>query len=147
MARLGRERRAWQAGDHYRRFMAVLSSVAVPPPRIRNIVAFACSTMDCAHDNNDNDKLPSDAQHALPLAIREFLLSAKGYRDLYWNVQDPMYTDADKQVLQSLGVTVLDDPRAFLQVDDATAVLSVSPDTPVRRCPPSHATMEQGRGR
>ncbi|OAA80497.1 hypothetical protein LEL_00042 [Akanthomyces lecanii RCEF 1005] len=30
--RFGRERRAWPAGDRYRRFMAVLSSVPVPPP-------------------------------------------------------------------------------------------------------------------
>lgn len=45
----------------------------------------------------------------------------------------PPYTDTYSQVLQLLGITVLDDPRAFLQVDDYTVVLSLSPDIPVRQ--------------
>lgn len=46
--------------------------------------------------------------------------------------RDPVYTDTDKQVLQSLNITVVDDPRAFLHVDEASVIFSVSPDIPVR---------------
>lgn len=47
--------------------------------------------------------------------------------------QDPAYTDIDKVILAEHGVTVLDDPRGFLQVDNQSAVLSFAPDICVRQ--------------
>ncbi|KAJ2967198.1 hypothetical protein NQ176_g9780 [Zarea fungicola] len=125
--RFCRARTAWRASEHYRQFMAALSSATIPTG-IRNIVGFACSTMNWAYE----DKLPSDAQHALLLGLRD-LLSADGHVDVHCIVQDPIYTDIDRQVLQSLNVTVLDDPRAFLEVDNNSVVLSVSPDIPIQQ--------------
>jgi hypothetical protein len=46
--------------------------------------------------------------------------------------QEPAYHAADKAVLGAEGVVVLDDPRAFLEVDEASVVVSVYPDIPVR---------------
>ncbi len=44
-----------------------------------------------------------------------------------------MYSEADEQVLRKLGITVLEDPRAFLELDDETVVLSFYPNFPVRQ--------------
>lgn len=44
-----------------------------------------------------------------------------------------MYTEIDKELLQELGITVLEDPRAFLEVSDESIVLSFGPDIPVRQ--------------
>ncbi|KAL2126486.1 hypothetical protein VTI74DRAFT_823 [Chaetomium olivicolor] len=42
-----------------------------------------------------------------------------------------MYVSVDKQVLSEVGITVLDDPRAWLEVDDGSVVVSIAPDIPV----------------
>lgn len=47
--------------------------------------------------------------------------------------QDPAYSALDKQVLQSMGCTVLDDPRAFLEVDNNTVLVSIAPNIPVQQ--------------
>ena len=43
---------------------------------------------------------------------------------------DPAYGDADKSVLAQNGITVLEDPAGFLQLDDKTAVISIGPSFP-----------------
>jgi hypothetical protein len=47
--------------------------------------------------------------------------------------QDPAYTATDKSLLEQAGVTILNDPEAFLEVDESTVVLSVSPSVCVRQ--------------
>ncbi|KAK0701872.1 hypothetical protein B0T26DRAFT_681974 [Lasiosphaeria miniovina] len=47
-------------------------------------------------------------------------------------LQYPQYQDAEQDILGEVGITVLDSLRAFLEVDDATAVVSLVPETPVR---------------
>lgn len=126
MSRFQRVKRQWEASDHYQQLMSGLSSVVIPSD-IRNVVAFACSSMNRAGE----ERGPSDAQHALMLAVRDFL-AQNGATDLELFAQDPIYTDIDEQVLGKLGMSVLDDPRAFLKVDELSVVISVSPDIPVR---------------
>jgi hypothetical protein len=48
-------------------------------------------------------------------------------------VQDPSYTKVDQAVLSKHGITILGDPKGILEVDDSTAVLSCSPDIPVKQ--------------
>jgi len=47
--------------------------------------------------------------------------------------QDPDYTDIDREVLEQSGITILDDPQGFLEVDDSTAVLSFGANIPLRQ--------------
>ena len=47
--------------------------------------------------------------------------------------QDPVYEDVDRRVLGELGMTVLDNPRGFLEVDESTAVFSLAPEVAVRQ--------------
>jgi hypothetical protein len=37
--------------------------------------------------------------------------------------QDPVYSDVDRAVLEQSGITILNDPEAFLEVDDSTVVI------------------------
>lgn len=47
--------------------------------------------------------------------------------------QDPAYTAADKMILLSLGIAVVDDPQGFLGVTNDSVVLSFCPNVPVRQ--------------
>ncbi|KAI2606141.1 uncharacterized protein GGS25DRAFT_533266 [Hypoxylon fragiforme] len=47
--------------------------------------------------------------------------------------QDPAYRPLDQEVLDGAGITVLEDPRAFLEVDDNAFVVSISPNAPVQQ--------------
>ncbi|KAK3935943.1 hypothetical protein QBC46DRAFT_297140 [Diplogelasinospora grovesii] len=73
----------------------------------------------------------SMGQHALILTIRDFL--AKRGHVVQCYAQDPIYTDIDRQALDEHGITVLDDPKGFLEIDEETVVISQYPDIPVRQ--------------
>ena len=76
----------------------------------------------------------SHVQHAAALTMASTL--AKHYPDqnpIRIYAQDPRYTDLDKNFLSSIGITVLADPKGFLEVDERTLVFSVAPDVCVRQ--------------
>ncbi|KAJ4292217.1 hypothetical protein N0V88_005848 [Collariella sp. IMI 366227] len=119
------------------------------PQGTNKVVAFACSTMtwpEKADDENGEGseevegkgRDPPMAQHVLMLAMRELVQGAaeeagKKSLEVKCYAQDPMYTPVDKQVLGEVGITVLDDPRGFLEVDDNSVVISISPNIPVKQ--------------
>ncbi|KAG6366099.1 hypothetical protein INS49_000275 [Diaporthe citri] len=88
----------------------------------------------------------SMAQHALALVIRDFLGSdcalgahsdgdgdGDGDGGIQCYAQDPIYTPVDEQVLCEAGFTVVHDPGAFLEVDEASVVMAISADIPIRQ--------------
>jgi hypothetical protein len=108
-----------------------LSGVSIAP--IKKLVAFALSSMrafsDVPHDNR------SLFQHALLMTLRDLLLenTAQGDDGIKCYAQDPAYSEHDIAVLQSCGVTVVPDPEGFLEVDEETVVISISPNVPVKQ--------------
>ena len=73
-------------------------------------------------------------QHALILTVRDVLGKKKGNPNrIICYAQDPAYTKIDKSVLEGSGITVLDDPKAFLEVDDSTVVISCAADLPIKQ--------------
>lgn len=46
--------------------------------------------------------------------------------------QDPTHTEMDAQILLEHGITVVDDPRVFLKVDESSAVIALAQDIPVK---------------
>jgi hypothetical protein len=103
---------------------------------VTKIVAFACCTMHTTKD--DVRSLAPAYQHALMLTIRDILENRPGQsseqaKTIQCFAQDPLYTEADEAVLGNAGITVLRDPRAFLEVDDQTLVISFAPNIPVRQ--------------
>ena len=62
------------------------------------------------------------------------VLGKKGNPDrIICYAQDPAYTETYKSVLEGSGITVLDDPKAFLEVDDSTVVISCAAELPVKQ--------------
>ncbi|KAK4096253.1 hypothetical protein N658DRAFT_46258 [Parathielavia hyrcaniae] len=131
---LQQEKEKWDASAACRELMATLQAVADAGrlPRVDNVVAFAC------HRPSVVARAERVAtEHALVLSIRDFF--ARRHSDpttttMVWcYAQDPLYEDVDREVLGELGMTVLDHPRGFLQVDESTAVFALAPGVAVRQ--------------
>jgi hypothetical protein len=69
-------------------------------------------------------------QHAAVETIAKLL---RKKREIICYAQDPGYNDNDKEMLRSIGITAIDDPRGFLEVDSNTLVISISPNIPIKQ--------------
>jgi hypothetical protein len=125
--RFQQARRSLEGSELFAQIRSMLTSTAIPHG-IHKIVALACSTLTWAGDGSSR----SMAQHALALAIGD-LLGSGGDGGVQCYAQDPIYTPTDEQVLCEAGFTVVDDPRAFLEVDEDSVVIAISPDIPIRQ--------------
>jgi hypothetical protein len=110
---------------------SALASVPIPAG-INKIIAIGCSTITWA---DDDPMIPSIAQHILALTVRDVLATSygPGSHEIKCYAQDPIYTPVDEQVLCHEGFVVVDDPRAFLEVDEASVVISLAADIPARQ--------------
>ena len=81
------------------------------------------------------DRPRSSFQHALLLTLRDILgeKMANSNNEILCYAQDPAYTTTDEAILEEHGITVLDDPKAFLEVDGSTVVFSCAPNVPVKQ--------------
>ncbi|KAL2129427.1 hypothetical protein VTI74DRAFT_7821 [Chaetomium olivicolor] len=144
-ARFEDERRHWEGSECFARLKGMFSGVVggVEIPKGTNkVVGFACSTLTWPWEESDKEEEgrerdASMAQHALMLAMRDILERAAGDGgekvEIKCFAQDPIYTPVDEHVLGEVGITVLDDPRGFIEVDESSVVISVSPNVPVKQ--------------
>ncbi len=110
---------------------SALASVPIPAG-INKIIALGCSTITWADDDPTN---PSIARHLLALIVHDILVTSygPGSYEIKCYAQDPIYTPVDEQVLGRAGFVVVDDPRAFLEVDEASVVIALAADIPARQ--------------
>ncbi|KUI60933.1 hypothetical protein VP1G_08095 [Cytospora mali] len=120
--------KTWEASEGCKSLRSALETASIPGP-ITKIIAFANSTIS-KYDGPGRHR--SIIQHALMLTLKKSL-EARGSVGIECFAQDPIYTEVDKSVLQEVGITVLDDPRGFLEVDDQSIVLSFGANIPVRQ--------------
>lgn len=123
-----RKRIEWEASSACQSLLSTLQSATVLS--VSKIVAFACFNMsDCERVER------SACQHALILILRSYFAKRQhiAEEDILCFAQDPLYEDIDKVVLSDVGVATLENPRAFLEVDHESLVLSISPETAVRQ--------------
>ncbi|KAK2802782.1 hypothetical protein FQN51_004310 [Onygenales sp. PD_10] len=119
---------AWEASEPCRELRSILASAQIPSG-VSKIVAFACGTLSAGWEDSRRA-----TQHAALLTIRDALQkNPENPDDIKCYAQDPVYNDADKAVIEGAGISVLDDPCGFTEVDDASIVLSISPNIPVRQ--------------
>jgi hypothetical protein len=98
------------------------------PAHICKVVGFGLGTMVLG---SELERCRAAFQHAMLRGIRDELARhCDGEVGCF--AQDPAYQPADWAVLAAAGVQVLDDPRAFLEVDETTVVVSFSPSFPLR---------------
>lgn len=99
-------------------------------PKITNIAAVGCGTISRFEDADLRGR--SMSQHALMLAIRDLVeASYRKLRTVQCFAQDPIYCPVDKEVLEDADITVLNDPRIWLEIDEGSVVISVWPNIPV----------------
>jgi hypothetical protein len=92
--------------------------------KIKKIVCFGLGTMEMPGEMSANNFL----QHAIIKSIADAL---GGNVPVF--LQDPAYTGNDTNLVSGLGMTVVNDPKGFLQVDTQTLVVAVHPDIPLRQ--------------
>ncbi|KAF9253178.1 hypothetical protein DTO013E5_2463 [Penicillium roqueforti] len=120
-----KERRAWETSEAHRTLEVLLSTTRAD--KINNIVGIACGSLSRLGRPN------SAFQHALLLTAKDWLRKKRpGEKELSCYVQDPEYTLVDREVLNGVGIQVVDDPDGFLKVDDRSIVLSIAPNIPVK---------------
>jgi hypothetical protein len=128
-------RQQWRTTESFLRIQSLFTGgqAGIPPipSGINKVIALSCSTM--AFDNTLRPR--SAAQHALALSIRDLLRLREGPagEEVKCYAQDPIYQPVDKSVLGEEGVVVMEDPRAFLEVDEASVVIAVASDICVRQ--------------
>ncbi len=127
---LQQEKAKWDASAACRELMATLQSVADAGrlPHVDKVVAFACHSPSVV---KRTERVA--AEYALVLSIRDFFARQSPTTTVQCYAQDPMYEDVDIQVLEELGMTVLDHPRGFLEVDESTVVFAQAPGVAVRQ--------------
>lgn len=70
----------------------------------------------------------TNTQHAAALTIADILNKSPSTFPIL--AQDPEYCDLDEQLVSKLGITIVEDPKGFLAVDDKTSVISVACNVP-----------------
>ncbi|KAM3427457.1 hypothetical protein NHJ13734_008978 [Beauveria thailandica] len=115
------------------------SAAALRTP-IRKIVCFGLGRLDDWEKTTREELLVSVRrsafQHAAALTMAAALTTTTAAalgETVPCYAQDPAYAAEEKKLLAALGFTVIEDPKGFLEVDEATLVFSVRPNIPVRQ--------------
>ncbi|KAI1741422.1 hypothetical protein F4680DRAFT_457944 [Xylaria scruposa] len=117
----------WKTSQHYGQLQEFLNKVEIPFT-LTKVIALALGRLIVRSQVDKRRVL----QHALVSALRSTLVhrgilpvSSEKY------VQDPGYTQRDKDLIHSAGLTVLDDPQALLELDESSVLVSINANIPV----------------
>jgi hypothetical protein len=122
----------WLYGGGFHAINKLLVDYASAARKIRKIVAFALGSLRYNVVNGSLNVARPATQHAMVLGIASVLRETHG-REIKCYLQDPIYNSVDKEFLESKGFTILQDPKGFLEVDEETLVVSISPNVPVKQ--------------
>ncbi|KAI0423779.1 hypothetical protein F5Y09DRAFT_326397 [Xylaria sp. FL1042] len=120
--------RQWRTSDYYQQLQAALAKVK-SPIALDKIIGVALGPLTIQTQLNHRSVL----QHILLSAIQSIfteqnVLSASSKR----YVQDPVYTQEHQDALSLTEFTILEDPQAFLALDNSSVLLSICADIPVK---------------
>ena len=123
----------WEKSKQCEDLLQVLQSTDLS--HVKQIVAFACGSMKLDLEREQLARR-SMYQHGLLLTIHKVLEEKQSFGNPLgipaW-VQDPAYCAMDTSILTESGVSTLDNPDGFLNVNDSTMVLSFAPDVPIKQ--------------
>lgn len=120
----------WQESDQCKRLEKALAQVPTTH-QIHKIVGLALGGISYGSDEFPSPNVA--VQHALLLTLRRWLVrrEIKERPEPFCYAQEPCYRSLDKVILKQHGVEVIDDPRAWLEIDDTSIVYSGGADIPV----------------
>lgn len=122
--------RQWKTSEHYAQLQEVLTNVEIPFP-LAKVIAVASGKLVVRSQVSKrrviHHSLVSDLRSTL---VRRgfFLLTALSTKSY---VQDPAYMQRDKDILRSAEFTVLDDPQAWLELDESSMLVCINAGFPV----------------
>ncbi|KAK7425969.1 hypothetical protein QQZ08_007551 [Neonectria magnoliae] len=119
--------KAWESSETCRLLEATLASATLPKS-ITKIVCFALGPLA----RLDWEPRRSHTQHAAALTLARILKSRTGH-DVQCYSQEPLYTDACRQILNDNGIIVLDGVKGFIELDSSTLVFTVRAGVPVKQ--------------
>lgn len=126
--------RTWKDGQQCQSLISILKSKqeCFKKEGVSNIISFGSGTFT---GNVRSDwKTHSAFQHALLLTLRDFLREVLGdTNETKILAQDPAYVQRDKDILTEQGITFLEDPDGFLELDDRSIVVSCAPAAPIKQ--------------
>ncbi|RAL04489.1 SRR1 family protein [Aspergillus ibericus CBS 121593] len=125
-------RQVWEASDTHKQIRATLEALPAIATPITKIIGFACNSL-ANPQGCMREKQRVAFQHALLLTLKDHLDTKTGNPDIKILVQDPAYTEADIAMLTHLGMTVVEDPVGFVEVDEQSFVFACSPTVPARQ--------------
>lgn len=121
--------RKWRTSHYYQQLQAALAKVN-PPFVLDKIIGVALGPLTLGTRLNHDSVL----QHTLLSAIHSNFIEhnvlsvpCKRY------VQDPIYSQQHRDALFLAEFTVLEDPQAFLALDNSSVLLSINADIPVKQ--------------
>lgn len=101
---------------------------------VKKIFGFGLGDVDKIERSHKGHVQRPIAQHASLKTIAKFLEERNGGRRVPCYSQDPLLRDGcGAEFIESIGITALDDPKGFIEVDEDTFVVSVAPNVPVRQ--------------
>jgi hypothetical protein len=112
----------WKTSQHFEQVQDVLASVEIPFA-VTKVIGLGLGPLVLKSRVFER----SVFQHALVSVLRQkFSISSSAY------VQDPAYTQRDRNILHSAGLTVLEDPQGLLELDEYSILLAISPNIPIK---------------
>ncbi|KAI8954706.1 hypothetical protein F4801DRAFT_446107 [Xylaria longipes] len=112
----------WKTSQHFEQVQDVLASVEIPFA-VTKVIGLGLGPLVVKSRVFERCVF----QHALISVLRQkFSISSSAY------VQDPAYTQRDRNILHSAGLTVLEDPQGLLELDEYSILLAISPNIPIK---------------
>ncbi|CAI7638186.1 unnamed protein product [Penicillium glandicola] len=118
----------WRKTSEWEKLKSLLKLVVTHD--ITKIVGIASGSMEFGPDDEDCT-YRSAVQHSLLITIKESLEENSETKTPCY-VQDPRYTAVDEWALAQHGCEVLEDPKAFLEIDDDCILFSCCPALPLK---------------
>ncbi|VUC23782.1 unnamed protein product [Clonostachys rosea] len=134
-------RKNWLNSSLCRELSNILGSTVSISNAVTKIVCFGLGSLATSIENPTrmaDDGLPvhgPGTQHAAALTLATVLGERFGKEPLHVMVQDPAYSEADKKILEEVGIEVIGGfgSLGFTHVDEETIVFSCHPNIPVRQ--------------
>ncbi|KAJ5946792.1 hypothetical protein N7454_003631 [Penicillium verhagenii] len=120
-------RQAWNETEMCKKLIGFLDSSA-KHLEISKVVAVSLGCL--SYLRNQDRPGRSAYQHAMVLTLRDWLKKRNGVDKVPCYIQDPEYTDVDRDVFGKHDVEVIEDPVAWLEMDDFSIVVSIASNVP-----------------
>lgn len=120
--------RAWGESESRKQLLHILNSSAAAH-EITKVVAVSLGSN--AWPRHQDGRESSPYQHAMLLTLREWVQKHNGPQSPCYT-QDPGYVEIDHSILKKHGAEIIEDPQAWLEMDETSIVVSISSNVPSR---------------